>query len=172
MENEILFEVVDEFFINNPPPYYSLDIGGKIPIHKMKNARKLYAHYNEKLERPLFLIDETNFRTAKMGILLTNINLFYRLYTKHGSLKKSIGQFSLKDIVEISISTKKIGSNLVVNGKNEAYLTAFGNYGSPHEEAMVINELLKTIVDLLHSWKYGTKRINNIKDKNHRIEVG
>lgn len=150
MENEFLCKLVDEYFNKNPPPYFSLDIGKEIPIKKLKNAYKYYAFFDKQKETPLFLIDGTSFRSAKMGVLCTNQKVYYRLYSKFGSYKKIRGEIFLTDIDKIYFSSIRTGANLFINGENKAYTTFLANYGASKKEAMVINELFKAITDSLH----------------------
>lgn len=161
MENTNLITIVNNFFENNPPPYFSLDIGNEIPIRKLKNASKSYASFDKNNETPLFLIDGTSFRSAKTGVLCTNKKLYYKLYVMYGSYKKTKGEISLTDINDIYFSPIRTGANLFINGENKAYTTFLANYGASNKEAIIINNLFKTIIDYLVCQRNGV--IDNIK---------
>jgi len=150
MENEALFNIVNTFFEKNPPPYFSFDYGRLIPLRKLKNARKLYASYDTEKEFPLLLVDETFFRSAKKGILLTNLHLYYRLYTKRGRNEIKKGKLPLNQITTIYIDIGRMGSDLMINNKKEAFTTAFGVDEPKKTEAKVLNSLFKLIISSIN----------------------
>jgi|LSQX01.1.fsa_nt_gb hypothetical protein len=149
MDNEFLIEIVEKYFEENPRPYAIFEYGRFISLRKLNNAQRLYAPYNREKERPLLLIDDTIFRSAKQGILLTNENIYFRLSIGRDKWGLTSGCIPLKDIKDISIEIGKKGSDLIVNGKKAAFTIAFGIGGIEEKEAKIINKLFEIITDSL-----------------------
>ena len=147
MNNQLLSKIMDEYFETNPPPYFSFDYGKLIPLRKLKNARKRYAYYDDEKEHPLILIDDTFFRSGKKGILITNLHIFYRLYTKCGSNEIKKAHIALSDIKNIYINIGRQGSDLIINNKKEAFTTAFGIDSFKRTEAEILNKLFALLIE-------------------------
>jgi hypothetical protein len=151
MENEYLFMIANDFFENNPPPYFTLDIGEDIPFRKLKNVCKIYASYDISEEKPIILIDDTFFRSAKLGMLITNKHLFYRLKSDLNSWAIKNDKIPLSEIKEVKIKAFNKGSNLFINGKKIAYISAFGTKGFQQKETDILNSLFEIIINALLS---------------------
>ncbi|HNX28717.1 MAG TPA: hypothetical protein PKN87_04805 [Syntrophomonadaceae bacterium] len=149
MVNESLIEIVERYFEKIPRPYANYEYGRFISQRKLNNAQKLYAPYDNEKERPLLLIDDTIFKSAKEGILLTNENIYFRLSIRRGILKTTINCIPLKEITDISFELGKKGSDLIVNGKKVAFTTAFGIGGLEEKEGKIINRLFEIMIDSL-----------------------
>jgi len=147
MDNHSMLGIIDEYFKINPPPYFSFDFGKLIPLRKLKNAKKLYAQYDEEKEQPLLLIDDTFFRSGKKGILITNLHLFYRLYSKRGNTEIKKAQFSLNEITSLYIDIGRMGSNLIINKNKEAFTIAFGVDEPKKTEAEILNKLFEMLIN-------------------------
>lgn len=152
MENQSLINIVDEYFETNPSPYFAFDYGNQISLKKLKNVGKLYADFNSDIEAPLLLVDDTNFRSAKKGVLITTSNIFYRLYVKRGSYAVGTDQIVLNDVEEMRIDIHKGrgGSDLLVNGIQVGFMIAFGDTKLKKHEAETLNKLFELIIKSLH----------------------
>jgi hypothetical protein len=95
------------------------------------------------------LIDDNIFRSAKRGVLLTNKNIYFRLFVSRGILKTTINCISLKDIRDMSFELNKTGSDLIINGKKTAFAIAFGIGDVKEREGKIINKLFEIITDSL-----------------------
>ena len=151
MKNELLIETINSYFNIYPPPFFSFDIGNKIPIKKLKNISKLYAFYDSNTEEPLILIDDTLLRSAKLGVLITTSHLFYRLLIKRDSRVVDTGRIPIINIKELRIDIYKRGSDLVVNGKKIGFMVAFGVDDFKRTEAEILNRLFEQLINSLHS---------------------
>ena len=149
MDNEFLIEIVEKYFEENPRPYAFFEYGKFISLRKLNNAQRLYATYNREKERPLLLIDETVFGSAKRGVLLTSTNIYFRLFVSRGILKTTINCIPLEDITDMSFELNKKGSDLIVNGKKAGFTTAFGIGDVKEREGKIINKLFGLITDSL-----------------------
>jgi hypothetical protein len=155
MENEVLFEISDNYFekLNTGPRewnFFSFAYGIYIPIKKLLNAYNTYAPYDLEMERPLILVDDTLFRSAKIGVLLTNTRLFYRLIDKVGGTCKK-NSLPLNEINQLYIDLYKRGSNLVINGKKVGIMRAFGMDDFKKRDAKILNNLFDLYLNALHS---------------------
>jgi hypothetical protein len=146
--NSHLSDIVDEYFRNVPRPYIAFDYGEFISSRKLENARKHYARYDSNEEQPLLLIDETFFRSAKRGLLLTDASLYFRLKPDYRSNSVIVKKISLHEIDKLYFDLIKVGSNLIVNEKKIAYSTAFGNHNFKKVESEIINKLFKIILEI------------------------
>lgn len=149
MNNQLLPQLIDEYFEANPPPFFSFDYRKRIPLRKLKNARNRYAPYDDDKEHPLLLIDDTISRSAKKGILITDLHIFYRLYARGGSTEIKKGCIALNDINNIYIDIGRQGSYLMINNKKEAFTTAFGVDGFKRTEAEILNKLFGLLIESL-----------------------
>jgi len=149
MENKILIKTVEEYFANIQGKYANFDYGEHIPTNKLNVIRKLYAPYNGEIEKPLLLIDDTVFRSAKKGILLTNMNLYYRLYAGRKIKGIHVGRVALNFNTSIEIKLGHKGSDLVINGDIVAFTTAFGLGGINEKEGKIINRLFELLAQVL-----------------------
>lgn len=132
---------MNDFFEKNPPPYFTFDYGKLIPIRKINNSRRLYAHINPDIEIPLILLDDTFFRSGKIGILVTDQNIFYRLKNKRNGVMKT-GKFPLSEIKAFSIVPALKGSNLIVNNQVVAYIRVYFQ----KNEAEILNRIIGILV--------------------------
>jgi len=146
LDNERLTNIVKDFFEKNPPPYFSFDYGIFIPSRKLNYARKFYAPYDIEKEYPILLIDDTFLRSAKKGLLVTNLHVYYRLYSKRNTNKIKKGDFPLNEINNIYINIGRKGSDLIINNKKEAFMTAYGVDGFKKTEGEIINTLFEIII--------------------------
>lgn len=114
--------------------FYSVFFYPQIPSAKLVNATSSYANFNRRKDFALLLVDDTVFRSAKNGFLLTTRSLFYRL-TKDGAVfAKCNGKASLKDVRSLEISRSK--SALVMNG------SVLGSLTLVRDEQRVLNAFL------------------------------
>lgn len=151
MENEFLIRIVDEYFEDIPRPYANFEYGKYISLRKLKNVRKLYVPFNLEKEKPLLLIDDTVFASAKKGILLTNENLYFRLFSGRNVKGMNIACVPLKEISNLTIKIGKKGSDLIVNGNKVAFTTAFGIGGVNEKEGKIIETLFELLISSLHN---------------------
>lgn len=149
MENDFLIEIIKNFFNENPPPYFAFDYSNKIPFRKLKTARKLYAKYNETKEIPLLLIDDTFFRSAKLGLLMTNSNIYFRLLEDYNKGGIRIGNVSLKKISNIDIRTHNKGADLFINEKKVGFFRVLEAWGTKQTEADILNKLFEILIQKL-----------------------
>ncbi|MEN6327369.1 MAG: hypothetical protein ABFD18_14350 [Syntrophomonas sp.] len=149
MENENLLMIINDFLKKNPPPYFSFDIGGNIPHRKLKNVHKTYASYDMYEEKPIILIDDTVFRSAKLGMLVTNKHLFFRLKSDLNSWTIKNDNIPLNEINQLKIRAFNKGSNLFINGTKTAYISAFGSKGFQRREKDILNSLFEIIIEAL-----------------------
>ncbi len=168
MENEILFQICEEFFKNkNIVPrkwnFFALQYNSFINQKKLRNAKREYAHYNPEMEKPILLVDDTIINSGKRGFVLTNVSLYYRVgrINSNSDIKNNIPLYKLNDIY---ISLFKQGSYLVVNGINIGVISSFNRGGFGEKEARVVNELFVQIMLALHPTK-------KAEDFNHEIYV-
>ncbi|MGE5396364.1 MAG: hypothetical protein ACM3MK_02370 [Chitinophagales bacterium] len=159
MENEQLIALVDDFFRDKNVGrrrwnYISFCIRGYIPERKLVNARKLYAPFDTEQEMPLILMDDTlSFLSGKIGFLMTNCTLYYRLKRLDGNCFRLIsGKIPLDDIETIHIQLRKKGSPFIVNGEAIGKITAYSDgRDGLDDEGRTLIELLHRIVDSLHN---------------------
>jgi len=150
MENESLLGIVNSFFQNNTQRCFFIDYGEFMSLRKLKNAKRRYANYNKDKEIPLLLVDDTFFRSAKKGILLTNSYLYYRLYSKRGSSVIKKGKFPINKITNLYLNIGRMGSELVINNQKEAFTTAFGIDEPKKTEGEILNRLFDLIFKSLN----------------------
>ena len=150
MENGELIIIVNNFFKKNPPPFYSFDYGELISNRKLKNARKLYAPYDPEKERPILVIDDTFFKSARRGMLLTNKNLYFRFRENFSKWHLTTQQIPLKQIFTLNIQISSNASILLINGKKVASILVFGNKGFMKTESEVLNELFILFLKSVH----------------------
>lgn len=151
MEDDKLIQVTNSYFESISPPYVKYDFGKNIPLRKLNTARKIYAPYNSKNEQAILLIDDTVFSSAKRGILLTDKNLFFRLYSDHGSKEIRDGKILLNDLIEFHIDLRMSGSNVIVNGNKVGFTTALGLDDLSKKEAKLLNRFFDLLLKSVHS---------------------
>ena len=74
MENEILFQICEEFFKNkNVGPrkwnFFAFQYNSFINNKKLRNAKREYAHYNPETEKPILLMDDAIGNSGKRGFM-------------------------------------------------------------------------------------------------------
>ena len=157
MENEFLFEVVEEYFkVHNTGPrrwnFHDFWYWKNIPPKRLKQARKYFAPYDDRLEKPLLLMSDNALGTLFRGGLITNLNLFYQLNLDDSIFwgvkgKKSI--LSLSSIYSIDIKPQKYGAWFIVNDHKEAYFASYSagiveeNCATPFKNA--VNHVLQAL---------------------------
>ncbi|MEQ8201301.1 MAG: hypothetical protein ABRQ24_07765 [Syntrophomonadaceae bacterium] len=156
MENEFLFEVVEEYFkVHNAGPrrwnFHTFWYWKNIPPKRLKQARKYFAPYDDRLEKPLLLMSDITFGKLFAGILITNIKLYYDLNSDEGKLlatpKRDV--IKLLDIRCIDIQYFKRAGWLLVNGEKEACFASYSagivdeNCATPFKNA--VNHVLQAL---------------------------
>lgn len=146
MENEFLFNLVDEYFDKNPGIYFSFDYQKLIPNRKLKNAIKLYAPYNKEEEIPILLVDDTLFRSAKFGLLVTNTHIYFRLREDFSKRDIRLSSMLLSEIYSIKIKTHDKGADLLVNERKVGIFRVLEAWKSKQTEADILNKLFEIII--------------------------
>lgn len=153
MQNEFLISLIEKYFDQNPPPFFSFDYGNHISVRKLRNVLKSYAKFDSGVEAPLILIDDTAiFRSAKMGVLITTGHVFYRLRIKRGSNNRGKGQIDVGDIKEMRIAINRAGGDLIVNGEQLGFMIAFGDTKRGKHEGETLNRIFKLLIEELQHY--------------------
>jgi hypothetical protein len=162
VENEILFSVVEEYFkIHNTGPrrwnFHTFWYWKNIPPKRLRQARKYFAPYDEKTEKPLLLMSDNVFGTLFSGILLTNIKLYYNL-NRDGKkfmpeLKKRI--LRLSDVQYIDIVYPAGVTWLLVNGEKEACIARYSEGMVDEDEATPFKKAVNHVLQVLHATESG-----------------
>lgn len=150
MANEDLFIIAERVLDNYPHPIFTFDYGKLISIRKLRNARKIYAPYDPEKEQPILLVDDTFLQSAKRGMLLTNINLYFRLKTNFSKWDITIQRIPLKEIYALRIQISSNGSILLINKNKVAYIPSFGSKGFMKNESDILNELFEQLLKEVH----------------------
>lgn len=152
MRNENLLLLGEDLFDKNNPGgklwgYSYIYFGQFIPDEKLKSAKQSFAKYNENIEIPILLLDDTLFGSSASGFLITNLNFYYKLSLKFsGSTAMNI--IPLSNIQSFSIQVKLIGANLFINGKQFGYTTSL--QAMYRKEAIITEEFMNIIINNLN----------------------
>ncbi|NLV16210.1 MAG: hypothetical protein GXY50_03220 [Syntrophomonadaceae bacterium] len=159
MENEFLFEMVEEYFkIHNTGPrkwnFHTFWYWKNLPLKRLKQAREYFAPYDETLERPLLVMTDNGFGKLFRGILITNIKFYYHLNLNANLLfgiKTTKGIISLADMYSIDIQyPKSAGAWLLVNGEKEAYIAGYSKGIVDEDEATPFKKAVNHVLQALH----------------------
>ena len=158
MENEFLFSVVEEYFkIHNTGPrrwnFHTFWYWKNIPQKRLRQARKYFAPYDEKTEKPLLLMSDNSFGTLCRGILITNVKLYYHLNLNDNLLfgiKPKERIINLSDIHSIDIQYPKIVGWLLINGEKEACIIRYSEGMVDEDEATPFKKAVNYVLQVLH----------------------
>ncbi len=161
MENEFLFEVVEEYFkVHNTGPrkwnFHDFWYWKNVPPKRLKQARKYFAPYNERLERPLLLMTENPLGKLHSGILITNIKLYYHLNLDDSAfwgVKRKKGIMTLSNIRCIDIEPKKYGAWFIVDNNKEAYFASYSEGMVDEDCATPFKNAVNHVLQALHERK-------------------
>ena len=156
MENEFLFEVVEEYFkVHNTGPrrwnFHDFWYWKNIPPKRLKQARKYFAPYDDRLEEPLLLMSDNAFGTLFRGVLVSNTKFYYKLDLNEALFfaEPKEGMINLADIYSIDIQYPKRTGWLLVNGEKEACFAGYStgivdeNCATPFKNA--VNHVLQAL---------------------------
>ncbi len=158
MENEILFSVVEEYFkIHNTGPrrwnFHTFWYWKNIPPKRLKQARKYFAPYDEKAEKPLLLMSDNVFGTLFRGILLTNTKLYYKLDRdeKNFMPQPKKGTIKLSDMHYVDIIYPGRFAWLMVNGEKEACIAGYSEGIVDEDEATPFKKAVNHVLQVLQA---------------------
>ncbi len=163
MENEYLVEVVEEYFkIHNTGSrrwnFHDFWYWKNIPPKRLKQARKYFAPYDEKTEKPLLLMSDNSFGTLCRGILITNIKLYYHLNLNDNLLfgvKPKERIISLSDIYSIDIQYPQKAGWLLINGEKEACFAGYTEGLVDERCAIPFKNAVNHVLQVLHATDSG-----------------
>jgi len=142
--SSILAEIVGAYFKNNNPGgqnwiYQNVFALEHIPLDKLT---QIPSFKNAEKECPILMILGTpKSKDNPEGILLTDENLYCELRLSISKTNTSFQKYSLNSIKSAFIRYKLIGSELIINEKNVAYI------GIPFkEQVLVINQALYLVI--------------------------
>lgn len=160
MENEFLFELVEEYIkVHNTGPrkwnFHTFWYWKNIPPKRLKQARKYFAPYDDRLERPLLVMSDNVFGKLFSGIFISNLKFYYNLNLDEGMflpiLKK--GAINLADMNSIDIQYPKKSGWLLVNGEKEAVIARYSAGMVDEGEAIPFKNAVNHVLKALHKGK-------------------
>lgn len=150
MRNEHLSKLVRTYVSQNNPDsgFQRTYYGNFIPPDKLAFAKQAFAKFDVTTEFPIMLFDNSLRGNAAEGILVTNLNLYYKIPSKwSGEFKTAV--IPLSKISQFSLEIKALGSKFILNNKQfgfSSYLNTF-----LRKEATVIDESINIIIRNLNN---------------------
>lgn len=91
------------------------------------------------------------FHQQKEESFLQTKNLFFRLYSDHGSKEIRDGKILLNDLIEFHIDLRMSGANVIVNGNKVGFTTALGLDDLSKKEVKLLNRFFDLLLKSVHS---------------------
>lgn len=153
LEDEVLFDIIEQYFKkNNVGPrkwnYFGFYANEFIPSKILKNAKRVYASYDDNEEIPLLLIDDAVLFNGKRGVLITDSSIYYRLFPADLKGSNIIGQIKLEDVKEITLSKFMDRAWVTINNRKVGMLVGIG--GPPKGRIDVLNKYFSYLLQAIH----------------------
>lgn len=149
MKNEHLTKLIRDYVSeNNPKNGFQYTYFGNLIIpNKLTYAKQSFARFDVNSEFPIMLFDNSLTGNASEGILVTNLNLYYKMPEKWSSSSKN-EVIPLCEINQFSLEIKTFGSKFILNNKQFGYTSLLNTL--LRKEATVIDEAVNIIIHNLN----------------------
>lgn len=156
-ENSHLYDFTEQYFKENNVGhrkwnYFRFYANEFIPIKMLENARRAYARYETDKEIPILLIDDAVFYRGKRGMLITNINIYYRLFPVDVKNSNGTGKIQLNDTEKMVLLKIMNRAWVLINNHKVGTLASVG--GPPEGRIGILNDYFGKLLQAIHQNPY------------------